>query len=142
MGKPTNQKLYNEIKKRIYYENPKHSLFRSALLVKEYKDKGGEYDDESKPDMNINKWFEQNWISLNDYYHNKSKVPCGSSNTEMKFNEYPLCRPLKIAESLTQEQMKKMIDEKNKLGKKHLITKDILGTDEFNIKSTKSGMKK
>ena len=139
-GKPTNQKLYNQIKDKIYSENPKHSLFRSAILVKEYKDKGGEYDDETKPDMNINKWFEQNWISLNDYYHNKSKVPCGSSDTMAKYGTYPLCRPIKIAESLTKEQIKKLIDEKDKLKEKHLITKKILGTNEFNIKSTKSGM--
>ena len=89
--------------------------------------------------MNIKRWFEQNWISLNDYYHNKSIVPCGSSDTKDKFNEYPLCRPLAIAESLTKEQMKKMIDEKNKLGNKSLITEKLLKTKKFNIKSTKSG---
>jgi hypothetical protein len=141
LGKPTNRKLYDEIKQKVYNENPKHSLFRSAQIVKEYKDKGGEYDDKTKPDMNIYKWFKQNWISLQDYYYNDDILPCGSSDTMSKYGDYPLCRPLKIAESLTKEQIKKMIDEKNKLKEKHLKTKKVLGTDKFNIKSTKSGMK-
>jgi len=141
-GKPLDTELYNKTKEKVYSENPKHSLFRSAQVVKEYKKAGGEYDDEKKPKMNIRKWFRQKWISLNDYYHNKKIVPCGSSNTEEKFNEYPLCRPLKIAESLKPEEMKKMIDKKNELKQKPLLTNKLLKTDKYNIKSTFTGMGK
>jgi hypothetical protein len=141
-GKPLDTELYNKTKEKVYSENPKHSLFRSAQVVKEYKKAGGEYDDEKKPKMNIRKWFRQKWISLNDYYYNKKIVPCGSSNTEEKFNEYPLCRPLKIAESLKPEEMKKMIDKKNELKQKPLLTNKLLKTDKYNIKSTFTGMGK
>jgi hypothetical protein len=141
-GKPLDTELYNKTKEKVYSENPKHSLFRSAQVVKEYKKAGGEYDDEKKPKMNIRKWFRQRWISINDYYHNKKIVPCGSSNTEEKFNEYPLCRPLKIAESLKPEEMKKMIDKKNELKQKPLLTNKLLKTDKYNIKSTFTGMGK
>ncbi len=141
-SKPTNQKLYDEIKEKVYSENPKHSLFRSAQIVKEYKKAGGEYDDAEEPKMNIQKWFRQRWISLNDYYHNKEIVPCGSSDTKEKFNEYPLCRPLKIAKSLKPEEIKKMIDKKNELKQKPLLTNKLLKTDKYNIKSTFTGLGK
>ena len=35
--KPSDSKLYNKIKKRIYKKNPIHSAYRSGLLVKTYK---------------------------------------------------------------------------------------------------------
>ena len=49
---------------------------------------------------------------------------------------------MKIAESLKQEDMKKMIDKKNDLKTKPLITKKLLDTDKYNIKATNTGMGK
>lgn len=89
--------------------------------------------------MNINKWFNQKWISLNDYYHDNKIINCGNSDTQKKFNEYPLCRPLEIANKLNKSDIKKMIDEKNILKNKPLITEKILNTKKYNVKSTKSG---
>ena len=37
MNKPTDNSLYNKIKKDIYKKNPKHSAYRSGILVKTYK---------------------------------------------------------------------------------------------------------
>lgn len=139
-AKPKNMELYNRIKDEVYRKYPKHSLFRSALIVKLYKKLNGEYEGET-PKMNIKKWFKQQWISLNDYLRGKI-VPCGSSNTQNKYDEYPLCRPIAIAKSLTKDQIEKMIEEKNKLKEKHLKSKDVLGTDAYNIKSTLTGMGK
>jgi hypothetical protein len=136
--KPLDKDLYNRIKEEVYKNNPKHSLFRSALIVKKYKAEGGKFKGKLN-EMNINKWFNQNWISANDYYHNKEKIPCGSSDTIKKFNEYPLCRPESIIKSMTSDELKKLIDEKNKLKEKHLITKNVLGTNKYNIKSTITG---
>jgi hypothetical protein len=124
MAEPTNKKLYELVKKEIYDKYPKHSLFRSAMLVKTYKARGGEYKD-VKHNSDIDKWFNENWISINDYYHDNNIVNCGSSDTKKKFNEYPLCRPLKTVKSLTKNQMKEMIEEKNKLGKNHLIMEKV-----------------
>lgn len=138
-GKPKNQKLYDEVKKEVYSKNKKHSLFRSALIQKIYRERGGTYEDTKNPKMNINKWFKQKWISLNDFLRDKN-VPCGSSNTEEKYKEYPLCRPLEIARKLTKPQIKQMIDEKNKLKEKPLKTKSIIGTDKLNIKPTMTGL--
>ena len=102
-GKPKDLKLYNKIKKEVYAKNPKHSLYRSALIQKIYQTKGGEYEEGQEPKMNIQKWFKQDWISLNDYLRGE-KVACGNSDTEKKYGEYPLCRPLKIAEKLSKDE--------------------------------------
>jgi hypothetical protein len=139
-GKPTKKALYQQVKDYIYNKVPKHSLYRSALVQKEYKKRGGTYEEnETENPMNIKKWFKQQWISLNDYIRGDI-IPCGNSNTQEKYNEYPLCRPKAIADKLGNEKIKLMIKEKTKIGKKPLITEKLLGTKEYNIKPTLSGM--
>lgn len=141
VNKPINEKLYNEVKEEIYKKYPKHSLFRSAMIVKEYKKRGGKYKSDNKNNkLDIKKWFKQKWISLNDYLRGDI-IKCGDSDTKKKFNEYPLCRPQKIAEMLTDEQIKKMIKKKNKLKEKQLKTEEVLGDNKFNVKSTLDGGK-
>jgi len=136
-----NEKLYEKIKNEVYKKYPKHSLYRSALIQKIYQSEGGKYKKGKEPKMNIKKWFKQDWISLNDWLRGE-KVQCGNSDTEKKYNEYPLCRPLKIAESMSSKEIKKLIDKKNKLKSKPVITKKVLGTEKFNIKPTITGMGK
>ena len=56
MPEPTNKKLYEEVKKEIYAKYPKHSAYRSGLLVQEYKKRGGGYSgDKSKG--SLGRWF-------------------------------------------------------------------------------------
>ena len=43
MSEPTNKKLYEKVKKEIYKKYPKNSAYRSGLLVKTYKERGGKY---------------------------------------------------------------------------------------------------
>ena len=124
MAIPTNKILYDTVKKDIYEKYPKHSLFRSALIVKKYKELGGEYRDK-KQESKIDKWFNQKWVSVNDYYHDNKIVPCGSSDTQKKFQNYPLCRPLEIVKKLSDTQMKKMIEK----GIKEFVIYDIATQD-------------
>lgn len=138
-GIPNNKKLYDEIKIKVYEDNPKHSLFRSALIQKIYQSEGGKYTNDKLPKMNIDKWFKQKWISLNDYLRGDI-VPCGNSNK--KYGEYPLCRPLKIAEKLSDNEIKEMIKEKNKLKEKPLITEKVINRKDLNIKPTLKGFGK
>ena len=62
---PANQKLYDKIKKRVYKKYPKHSAYRSGILVKEYKKafKGpGEPYIGKKPKLTgLSRWFKENW---------------------------------------------------------------------------------
>tara|TARA_S200002703_G_scaffold72022_1_gene62427 strand:+ start:79 stop:198 length:120 start_codon:yes stop_codon:yes gene_type:complete len=37
VNKPKDQNMYNRIKRKIYKDNPKHSAYRSGLIVKKYK---------------------------------------------------------------------------------------------------------
>ena len=39
MSVPTDNKLYNRTKKQVYKKYPKHSAYRSGILVKTYKAK-------------------------------------------------------------------------------------------------------
>ena len=60
MPEPTNKKLYEEVKKEIYAKYPKHSAYRSGLLVQEYKKRGGTYSgDKSKG--SLKEWFDASW---------------------------------------------------------------------------------
>lgn len=143
-SKPLNLKLYNQVKKEIYDKNPVHSLYRSAQVVKEYKNRGGLYED-NKDDldddiMNLKKWFKQQWISANDYYHDNKIVKCGNSNTQEKYDEYPLCRPKALLDKMKKPEIKKLIDAKNILKEKHLDTSKILGTKKYDIKNTNKGI--
>ena len=68
MPEPTNKKLYEEVKKEIYAKYPKHSAYRSGLLVKEYKKrfkesnaKGSPYKGKEKKDEGLNLWYASDW---------------------------------------------------------------------------------
>jgi hypothetical protein len=132
MPTPTDTKLYERIKEQVYEDIPKHSLFRSAQVVKRYKDAGGTYIGGKTAD-GIQNWFKSNWISINDLYHDNKIVACGSSESQKKYGEYPLCRPEEIARKLSKDAMRKMIDRKDKLKHKTLVTESVLKTDKYNV---------
>jgi hypothetical protein len=132
MPTPVNTALYDKIKDEVYKENPKHSLFRSAQVVKRYKEAGGTYTD-GKSKTGIKNWFNAKWVSVNDYYHTGKVVPCGSSDTQKKYNEYPLCRPLNIVKQLERDQMKVLITAKDKIKSKPVRSEKILKTDKYNV---------
>ena len=50
MSEPANKKLYEKVKAEIYKKHPKHSAYRSGLLVQEYKRQGGTYKGKEKQD--------------------------------------------------------------------------------------------
>jgi hypothetical protein len=37
-SKPKDEKLYNKVKYKVYKNIPKHSAYRSGILVKKYKE--------------------------------------------------------------------------------------------------------
>ena len=92
MPEPTNKKLYEEVKKEIYAKYPKHSAYRSGLLVQEYKKRGGGYSgDKSKG--SLGRWFKEDGKNLRgetgykkkgDVYRPTKRV---SSKTPTTFKE-------------------------------------------------------
>jgi hypothetical protein len=138
-GRPANQKLYDEIKEKVYKEQPRHSLFRSARIQKEYKEAGGTYIGDKPEHKGIKGWMDAKWISLNDYAHKGEIVPCGNARTEENYGEYPLCRPLKIAKKLGRPKILKMLKVKDEFEEKPLRTEEIFKTSRYNIQPSQSG---
>jgi len=58
--KPTNLTLYNRVKARVKKRIPKHSAYRSGIIVQEYKKAGGKYSG-SKSKGNLGRWFKEKW---------------------------------------------------------------------------------
>ena len=63
MPEPKNKKLYEEVKAEVYKKHPKHSAYRSSLLVKTYKVKGGEYIGKKDDEKGLGKWFSEKWTN-------------------------------------------------------------------------------
>ena len=61
MSEPKNKKLYEEVKTEIYKKHPKHSAYRSGLLVQEYKKRGGTYEGKENKSSGLNLWFRSEW---------------------------------------------------------------------------------
>ena len=61
MAEPKNKTLYEKVKKEIYKKIPKHSAYRSGLVVKEYKKRGGTYSGEKKKNSGLTRWFKEDW---------------------------------------------------------------------------------
>ena len=68
MSKPNDPKLYERIKAKIYKRIPKHSAYRSGILVKEYKEAfKKKYGDKKKPytgkktKEGLTRWFKEDW---------------------------------------------------------------------------------
>ena len=62
-NKPVDIKLYEKVKKEIYAKHPKHSAYRSGLLVQEYKRRGGKYTGKESEKTGLNRWFAEGWRS-------------------------------------------------------------------------------
>jgi hypothetical protein len=61
MSEPINKTLYEKVKKKIYKKYPKHSAYRSGLLVKEYKAQGGKYKGKKQENKGLSRWFKEDW---------------------------------------------------------------------------------
>ena len=71
MSVPTNSKLYSRVKSRLYKKYPKHSAYRSGILVQAYKkefaSKFGKtrspYKGKKTPNSGLSRWFREKWQS-------------------------------------------------------------------------------
>lgn len=74
---PKDQKLYDEIKRKIYKKYPKHSAYRSGILVKEYKKAykgpGEPYKGKKPTKTGLTRWFKEDWKSDTGKYRYTSK---------------------------------------------------------------------
>ena len=111
MSKIANQELYDKVKKDIYATYPKHSAYRSSLLVKTYKEQGGKYIGKTNSKKGLAKRHKETWLNTrgevcykykNDVYRPTVKV---NKDTPTTFKE------------LTKEQIEKAKVEKSRHGR-------------------------
>jgi len=70
MSIPRDKKLYNKIKKTIYNKYPKHSAYRSGILVKTYKKQyknkyknKNPYLGKKSQKTGLKRWFREKWTN-------------------------------------------------------------------------------
>ena len=74
MPNPSNQVLYNKVKEEVMKKYKKSSAYSSGAIVKEYKKRGGEYEDDDT-EKKLDRWFLEKWENV------------------AKPNQYPVLRP-------------------------------------------------
>jgi hypothetical protein len=63
MPEPNDKQLYEKVKEEIYKKYPKHSAYRSGLLVQEYKKRGGTYKGQESQTEGLPLWFASKWLN-------------------------------------------------------------------------------
>lgn len=118
-----NKKLYENVRKEIYNKYPKHSAYRSMLLNKKYKEKGGKYKDINNEKKETSIWLKEKWINLTPYSEGlikslKDSPVCGKKHPKQKGPS--VCRPsIKVnektpllASSFNKKQIQKAVNIK------------------------------
>ena len=70
-AKPRDMKLYNKTKKKLYKKYPKHSAYRSGMLVSTYKKKFRQkygrkknpYIGKKTKKKGLTRWFREKWVN-------------------------------------------------------------------------------
>ena len=113
---PTDTALYEKVKREAkkkfdYYP----SLYASSWIVREYKKRGGEYSGrktKKTKSQGISRWYDEQWVQVEEYLKTGKKVQCGSSIKKTK-----ACRPLKRVDENTPITLRELlkIHDKEKL---------------------------
>ena len=101
-------KLYNKTKKYIYKKYPKHSAYRSGLLVqkykKDFKKKNGNknpYSGKKTKKKGLKRWFAEKWVNQrgkvgykykNDIYRPSKRITRGTPLTHKELSKKEINR--------------------------------------------------
>ena len=68
MSEQKDKTLYESVKRRVYKKIPKHSAYRSGVLVKEYKEaykkkhnSSNAYVGKKRENKGLSRWFKEDW---------------------------------------------------------------------------------
>ena len=123
---PKDQQLYNKTKKAVYKKYPKHSAYRSGILVQKYKNNfTKKYGKNAKPYIGkknnkpgLRRWFDEKWLNQrgevgykfkNDIYRPKIRI---TDDTPITHDE------------LTEKEIKKARVKKYRKGRIDRFRKD------------------
>ena len=119
MPLPNDKKLYNKTKQYIYKKYPKHSAYRSGLLVQEYKKrfskkygkKRDPYKGKKTEKRGLGRWFREKWVNQRGEigYRYKSDVYRPSRRVTKKTP--------KTYKELSKQQIKKARSKKYRIGR-------------------------
>ena len=80
MPEPTDQTLYEKIKKKVYKDIPQHSAYRSGIVVQKYKNafqkkygKKNPYQGKYTRKKGLRRWFDEKWVNQRDEIGYKHK---------------------------------------------------------------------
>lgn len=110
---PSDRDLYQSIKARLYRERPTHSLYRSAELVRRFKDAGGRYTSKKpRSGGETARWFKEEWIRVVPFLESGKRIECGAGAGGKA------CRPTKKIDKDTPSTIQELI---KKHGKEKLL---------------------
>ena len=116
-NKPTDFVLYNLVKSQISRRIPKHSAYRSGLIVKTYKERfKKKYGNKSayigkKPKGNLTAWFKEDWRT------DKGKKTYKEGGTIFRPTKKVNKDTPKLMQELSAKDKQKAIAEKKKTGR-------------------------
>jgi hypothetical protein len=132
MAKPTDTRLYEEIKKEVDRSYDKPSAYRSMAYSRFYMRAFREkYGDNKKPyegkrPGELEKWRRDKWVDVQSYVDvPKDPKPCGTIDYNRK-EEYPLCMPLSKVKKYDKDDLVSFINQKSHIGKKRLVKESFL----------------
>ena len=96
MVQPKNKELYEKVEKEIILKYPKHSAYRSGLIVKAYKEAGGTYEGPKPKNTGLKRWFDEKWTNQRgeigyknptDLYRPSKKITSKTPKTWSELNK-------------------------------------------------------
>lgn len=115
------KELYAKVRDEIIKAYPKHSAYKSMMIVKEYKNRGGRISESiNKNKEGTSRWLDEQWVNM-DAYLDGAIVKCGAKGYENKSACRPLFRVSKftpmtaseVVNTYGKKAVKKAIDKKN-----------------------------
>lgn len=114
-NEPRDEALYNKIKSRVYREIPKHSAYRSGILVQRYKDAYKErHGSNSSPylgkkkgsrEKGLRRWFAEKWLNQrrevgykykSDIYRPTRRITKGTPITHGELSKREISRARRV----------------------------------------------
>lgn len=140
MSVPTDDKLYEKVKKEVDKTYTKPSAYRSMaytrFYLKEYKDKYGSTKGayRGKKVKELNQWREEKWVDIKSYLKDPTN-PTACGNEPYEKGEYPLCMPKTQAAKYSKGELELLVKRKAELGQKRLVKdaylRDVLKPEEI-----------
>lgn len=116
-----NKNLYEQVREEIKKKYPKHSAYRSMLIIDEYKKRGGILNKEYESKSDLKRWINEKWINMNQYLKGNI-VNCG----DQKYIKKSACRPLKRVNKKTPLTAEEVLKKHNKKDIQKAINKKSL----------------